>query len=124
MKSQKVGTYNREAGTPNKNERKRKNEADFRGDIFLYFAIRNQDKKLTGRERSNNEVMRRTYVSTCFEALCTITSVKEKCLVALNEADLIAETLDLLQSAHFESLSTEIRVAFGFARHVCLPRRA
>jgi hypothetical protein len=62
-------------------------------------------------------------VSTCFEALCAITSVKEKCLVALNEADLIAETLDLLQSTHFESLSTEIRVAFGFARDVCLPRR-
>jgi hypothetical protein len=63
------------------------------------------------RERSNNEV--RTYVSTCFEALCTITSVKQKRLVALNEADLIAETLDLLQGDHIKPVSTEIRVAFG-----------
>ena len=69
-----------------------------------------------GEDRSNNEVIRRTHVSTSIEALCTITSVKQKRLVALNEADLIAETLDLLQGVHIESVSTEIRVAFGLLR--------
>jgi hypothetical protein len=117
-------TYNRKAGAPNKNEGKRENQTDFGGDIFLHSIKGNQVKRPTERKRSNNEVMRTTYVSACFEALCTITSVEEKCLVALNEADLIAETLDLLQDVHFESTSTEIRVAFGFAQHVCSPRRA
>lgn len=87
--------------------------------------IRNQVRKQTEREGGVHKAIKATtYVCTCFEALCTITSMEEKCLVALNEADLIAETLDLLQDAHIESASTEIRVAFGFARHIGSPRRA
>ena len=64
-------------------------------------------------------------MSTSIEALCTIASMKQKRLVALNEADLIAETLDLLQSVHIESISTEIRVAFGMLgmMHDFSPRR-
>jgi hypothetical protein len=42
--------------------------------------------------------------------------MKQKRLVALNEADLIAETLDLLQRVRIKSVSTEIRVAFGLLR--------
>jgi hypothetical protein len=53
-----------------------------------------------------------TYVRTGIETLCTITSVKQKRLVALNEADLMAKTLDLLQRS---TIQTEIRVAFDFA---------
>lgn len=38
-----------------------------------------------------------TYVSTSLEALSTVASVKQKGLIALNEAELIAQTLDLEQ---------------------------
>jgi hypothetical protein len=36
-----------------------------------------------------------TYTSASVEALSTVTSVKQKGLVALNEAELIAQTFDL-----------------------------
>jgi hypothetical protein len=36
-----------------------------------------------------------TYMSTSIEALRTVASVQQECLVALNEAELITETLDL-----------------------------
>ena len=38
-----------------------------------------------------------TYLGTAIETLCTVPSVEQKRLVALNEADLIAETFDLFQ---------------------------
>jgi hypothetical protein len=42
--------------------------------------------------------MAMTYVCTGVEALCTVTGVQKEGLVALNEAELIAKTLDLYTS--------------------------
>jgi hypothetical protein len=53
-----------------------------------------------------------TYVGTSVEALSTVTSVKQKGLVALNEAELIAQTFDLERKK--VSISAEIHVAFLF----------
>ena len=45
-----------------------------------------------------------TYVGTSVEALSTVTSVKQKGLVALNEAELIAQTFDLGEKEDWMSL--------------------
>ena len=63
-----------------------------------------------------------TYVSTSLEALSTVASVKQKGLIALNEAELIAQTLDLEQRKEGGvSISAEIHVAF-FSKNDDRPR--
>lgn len=62
---------NRQTGAPDENQRERQDKADFRGDIFVCARV---------------------------ETLGTITRMKEESLIALNEAELIAQPLDLLWS--------------------------